>query len=65
MPRRFPAPWKVIERPECFIVEDATGKRLAYFYYVPEHQLSSDPHALLKEEAREMAEGFVRMGEGR
>ena len=33
-PRRFPSPWIVEEHNDaCFIVNDATGQALAYFYF--------------------------------
>jgi len=35
-PRRFPPPWTVEERPACFIVNDANGQELAFFYYEEE-----------------------------
>jgi hypothetical protein len=31
--RRFPPPWSVEEEEACFIVRDATGQALSYFYY--------------------------------
>jgi hypothetical protein len=35
-PRRFPPPWIVDEHPKCFIVCDATGQALGYFYFEDE-----------------------------
>jgi hypothetical protein len=32
-PRRFPPPWIVEEHAESFIVRDATGQALGYFYF--------------------------------
>ena len=32
-PRRFPAPWSIEELAECFIVRDASGRALGYFYF--------------------------------
>ena len=34
--RRFPPPWVLDERPECFIVRDANGQALAYVYFEEE-----------------------------
>ena len=35
--RRFPPPWSIDEYNEaCFIVKDATGQALAYFYFEDE-----------------------------
>ena len=30
---RSPPPWAINERPECYIVGDATGQALGCFYY--------------------------------
>jgi hypothetical protein len=29
---RFPAPWRIVEIPNGFAVEDATGKQIGVFY---------------------------------
>ncbi len=31
--RRFPPPWTIEEHAESFIVRDATGQALGYFYF--------------------------------
>jgi hypothetical protein len=31
--RRFPPPWIAEVTPNCFIVRDAEGQKLAYIYY--------------------------------
>ena len=31
--RRFPPPWSIDELAECFIVRDASGQALGYFYF--------------------------------
>ena len=37
--RRFPAPWTFEEHNDaCFIVKDATGQALGYFYFEEEPQ---------------------------
>jgi len=35
-PRRFPPPWKVEERDECYIVVDGCGQKLAHLYFEDE-----------------------------
>jgi hypothetical protein len=32
MTNRFPAPWRIVEMPTGFAVEDATGQQLGVFY---------------------------------
>jgi hypothetical protein len=62
-PRRFPPPWRVVELPGGYAVEDATGQRLGTFYG------RADPHAarlagvLTLDEARRMAANFARLPE--
>ena len=34
--RRFPPPWSVEELEACFIVLDASGQKLGYFYFEEE-----------------------------
>jgi hypothetical protein len=34
--RRFPPPWSVEELDACFVVKDASGQKLGYFYYEEE-----------------------------
>jgi hypothetical protein len=37
VPRRFPPPWSIDEANDaCFIVRDATGQALGYFYFEDE-----------------------------
>jgi hypothetical protein len=35
-PRRFAPPWTIEELDACFIVKDASGQKLGYFYYEEE-----------------------------
>jgi len=39
--RRFPPPWSIDEHAESFIVRDATGQMLGYFYFDDEPQRRS------------------------
>jgi hypothetical protein len=61
-PRSFRRPWCVVEIPGGFRVDDASGKRLAYFYSWDDanvvHPLGD---VLTADEARRMAEEFANL----
>ena len=60
--RRFPPPWTIDETAECFIVRDATGQALGYFYF---HggKSPSGTKGLTKDETRQMAVKLVKLPE--
>jgi hypothetical protein len=55
-PRRFPPPWTIEELNDvCFIVSDASGQKLSYFYFEEEPGRRSTAKFLTKDEARRIA----------
>jgi hypothetical protein len=53
----FPAPWTVSEATGAFVVKDASGRALAYFYWWGDGTTA----LLTRDEARCLAEKFARM----
>jgi hypothetical protein len=53
--RRFPAPWAVIELPDCFQIEDAKGFPLSYVYFAEDPQRQRETGRMSKNEARRIA----------
>ncbi|MGC2075380.1 MAG: hypothetical protein WA728_04980 [Xanthobacteraceae bacterium] len=62
--RRFPPPWSVEELNDaCFVVSDASGQKLGYFYYEEEPGRRSAAKLLTKDEARRIAANFAKLPE--
>jgi hypothetical protein len=62
-PRRFPPPWRVVELPGGYAVEDANGQWLCTFYGRAEPNVAQQAGDLTLEEARRLAANFARLPE--
>jgi hypothetical protein len=57
----FSAPWRIVEIPHGFAVEDATGQQLAVFYGLAEPNTARQTDCLMIDEARQMAVDFAKL----
>jgi hypothetical protein len=57
----FPLPWTLDEHDECFIVRDADGQALGYFYFDEEQQSPAIDRQLTRDDARRMAVNFAKL----
>jgi len=60
---RFPAPWRVVEIPNGFAVDDATGQQLGVFYGRADPNAAGHTGFLTIDEARQIAVDFARLPE--
>jgi hypothetical protein len=58
---RFPGPWRIVEIPHGFAVDDATGQQLAVFYGLVEPKTAKQIDFLTFDEARQMAVDFAKL----
>jgi hypothetical protein len=63
MTARFPAPWRIVEIPNGFAVDDASGQQLGVFYGRADPNAAGHTGFLTIEEARQMAVDFARLPE--
>ncbi len=61
MTSRFPAPWRIVELPSGFAVEDANGQQLGVFYGRAAPNTAGHTGFLTMDEARQMALDFARL----
>jgi hypothetical protein len=61
--RRFPPPWSVEEQSACFVLRDANGQALGYFYFEEESGRRSAAKLLTKDEARRIAANVAKLPE--
>lgn len=62
-PRKLKRPWRVVEHEQSFIVQDANGLPLGYFYFEDDFKRNWAiiGGRLTKDEARRVANGFARL----
>lgn len=58
--RNFPLPWRVEQRPACFIVKDADGQSLAFVYFEDEAGRRAETKLLKKDDARRLADNIAK-----
>src|SRR6266550_5076929 len=63
MINRFPAPWRIVEIPNGFAVDDATGQQLGVFYGRADPNPAGHTGFLTIDEARQLAVDFARLPE--
>ena len=59
-PRRFPAPWQVVETPGGWKVVDGNGVTVAYCYGDDRPRGAND-HTLTRDEARRIAANIAKL----
>ena len=63
MTNRFPTPWRIVEIPTGFAVEDANGQQLGVFYGRCDPNIAGHTGFLTIDEARELAVNFAKLPE--
>ena len=59
--RRPPPPWRVVEHAESFVVEDASGRPLAYVYFEDEPVRRGLMNRLTSDEAWRVASNIAKL----
>jgi len=59
----FPGPWRVVEIPNGFAVDDATGRQLGVFYGRADPNIAGHTGFLTIDEARQLAADFAKLQE--
>jgi hypothetical protein len=59
MTGRFPRPWRVVEHPASFTVQDARGQYVAWFHFRNDSGIAQAAAVRFKEDARRRAMNFT------
>ena len=59
--RRLPAPWRVVEHAESYVVEDVNGQALAYVYFEDDPVRRSLTNRLTSDEAWRAASNISKL----
>jgi hypothetical protein len=59
--RRYPAPWKIEEATESYIVTDASGHRLAFIYFEDEPIRAGITKRIGRGDAYQLARAITRI----
>jgi hypothetical protein len=57
--QRFPPPWRIVEMPDRFAVQDATGHSVAFFHFTNRPDAAESATALFKKQALQRAARFA------
>jgi hypothetical protein len=60
---RFPVPWRIVELPNGFAVEDANGQQIGVLYGRADPNIAGHTGIMTLDEARQMAVDFARLPE--
>jgi hypothetical protein len=60
---RFPVPWRIVELPNGFAVEDANGQQIGVFCGRADPNIAGHTGIMTLDEARQMAVDFARLPE--
>ena len=61
--RRLPAPWRVVEHSESYVIEDANGQPLAYVYFEDDPDRRKIMNRLTSDEAWRVASNIAKLPE--
>jgi hypothetical protein len=64
-PYRLETPWRVVEKPDHFVVEDASGFALAHIFFAPAEESNGAPGQMTRSGALAVANRMVAVQEAK